>query len=401
MDCKVRYFLTVALALSLLACGKDGRELPSGGNTGTAVNPGTGDDPGQTGVTAPGNPDLSVLDLPLNEVTVLTAGHWLMNSSVMQCFAFRGDGSMFATQVAASSSNENYKLNLVHKGIDSNAYKKYMQLAYFGHGANIVYEAGPAGEDWIWVGSYGTNTNTEGSYYISLNQTVSRIRFEAGATLLPEEVEDHWYLPGINNIIPAIDFDRRQIAFWGLALDGKTGYFFVYDLDEVLALQKKKMTLAKEIVREPGTAAKSYTAEVRNLSELKAIATIRLTTASWSGGTYNFGTGGNQGIEFKGGVIYHYHGAGNTNETANRVPVTSVVTAFALDGHILGQHRVMAVADVDALEAAGITDTGFMESEGIKIYGDRLYLGYATRCSTDTRRHITILSYPLKSKDEK
>lgn len=387
------FLLSVVLALAICACGKDGRDrLPSGGGVwhgGGDTNP----------AVTPDNPDLSVLDLPLSEVTVVTAGHWLMNSSVMQCFAFRGDGSMFASQVAASSSNENYKLNLVHKNIDSNTNKKVMQLSFFGHGSNIVYETGPAGEDWIWVGSYGTNTDTDGSYYITSNQTVARIRFDSGKTVLPEEVEDHWYIPGIKNIHPAIDFDRRQIAFWGLSTDGKTGFFFVYDLDEVLALPKKEMTLAMAIVREPGTAAKSYKATVRNLSELKALASIQLTSARWSGFKYNFGTGGNQGFELKGGLIYHYHGAGNDNDPNNRVPVESVVTVFALDGHIVEQHRVMAVADVNALAEAGITDTGFMESEGIKIYGDRLYLGYATRNSSDSHRHITILSYPLKEKE--
>ena len=71
-----------------------------------------------------------------------------------------------------------------------------------------------------------------------------------------------------------------------------------------------------------------------------------------------------------------------------------------MTGKLVEQHRVMAVASIADLSAAGITDTGFMESEGIKVYGDKLYLGYATKKSNDTHRYVTILEYPLKRKSQ-
>lgn len=386
----VSFFFLLALA----ACRKEDSGIRS------HPSPPPASDTPYVGET-PENPDLSVLDLPLKDVQVLTSGTWLRNNSVMQCFALPGDGTMYAVQVAASSSGDNYKLNLVHKGVNSNTNKQYMQLAYFGHGSNIVYEKGPWGEEWIWVGNYGTNTAKDGTLHYTSNQTVARICFEADKELSPEDVTEQWYLPGVHNIHPAIDFERKQIAFWSLNQDNSASYFHVYDLDEVLAIPKKQVTLTYPILRGvAGEATRSYSPTVHNLADITPIATIVLNSSSWEGCEYNFGTGGIQGFELKGGRIYHYHGSGNDNTTDNITPVTSVVTVFDLDGHVVEQYRVMAVADPTALANAGITDTGFMESEGIKIYGDKLYLGYATRKSTDNRRYVTILSYPLKSKGE-
>ena len=138
----VSFFFLLALA----ACRKEDSGIRS------HPSPPPASDTPYVGET-PENPDLSVLDLPLKDVQVLTSGTWLRNNSVMQCFALPGDGTMYAVQVAASSSGDNYKLNLVHKGVNSNTNKQYMQLAYFGHGSNIVYEKGLWGEAWIWVGN--------------------------------------------------------------------------------------------------------------------------------------------------------------------------------------------------------------------------------------------------------
>ena len=67
-------------------------------------------------------------------------------------------------------------------------------------------------------------------------------------------------------------------------------------------------------------------------------------------------------------------------------------------GLLVEQHRVMAVASIPDLAAANLTDYGFMESEGIKIYGETLYLGYTTKKTGDTHRYVTILQYPLPRK---
>lgn len=38
------------------------------------------------------------------------------------------------------------------------------------------------------------------------------------------------------------------------------------------------------------------------------------------------------------------------------------------------------------------------EAEGVKVYDDVLYLGYATKHSSDTRRMVTIFKYDILKK---
>lgn len=397
-------FVTALLLFLPASCEKEDRtpspkpqEQTKAEDTPDTPDPGATDKPQDTPAIV--DYDLSVLDKPLREVTVLTSGSWLQNNSVMQSFALPGDGMMFAVQVAAAGTR--HKLNLTRKDITSNNGKTRMQLSYFGHGSNIEYEKGADGADYIWLGSYGTNTyykkEAPDNVHITESQTITRVRYEAGRDLRPEDLEDHWYIPGARNVHPSIDWERRQMAVFGYRSNPSGGFFRVYDLDAALALPKKEVTLAQQIVRGPGDdyplTPQSYKATVHDLSALTPLADISLTTAAWSGWPYNFGTGDNQGFQLHAGRIYHFHGDGNDGDKTQAVE--SVVTVFDFSGRILDQRRVMAVASIPDLAAAGLTDYGFMESEGIKIYGDRLCLGYATKKTGDSHRYVTILEFPL------
>jgi hypothetical protein len=344
-----------------------------------------------------------VLAKPLSEVTVLTSGTWLQNTTVMQSFGLPGDGTMYAVQVAGSG--QKHKLNVTHKGITSNSDKTKMVLTFFGHGSNMVVERDDAGADWLWIGNFGTNTyykrEAPDNVHCTSNQTVARIRYAPGTELRADDVTDQWYIPGWKNVHAAIDFDARQIAFFGYNSNGSSGFFRVYDLDAALALPKKTVTLALQIVRGPSEdhplTPQSFQSTVHDLSALTPLATIPLVSATWKGYPCNFGTGDNQGFEIREGRIYHFHGAGNDGDTSKACE--SVVSVFDIaTGTLLEQHRVMAVASIPDLAAAGLTDYGFMESEGIKIYGETLYLGYATKKTGDTHRYVTILQYPLSRK---
>ena len=381
-------------------------EEPSGEQSDQPEQPGEqpeqpGEQPEQPETRGPF--DLSVLARPLGEVTVLTSGTWLQNTTVMQSFGLPGDGTMYAVQVAGSG--QKHKLNVTHKGITANSGKTRMQLTFFGHGSNMVVERDAAGVDWLWVGNYGTNTYynraAPDNVHCTSNQTVARVRYVAGTELRADDVEDQWYIPGWKNVHAAIDFEARQIAFFGYNSNGSSGFFRVYDLDAALALPKKTVTLALQIIRGPSDdyplTPQSFQATVHDLSELTPLATIPLVSASWAGYPYNFGTGDNQGFEIREGRIYHFHGSGNDSDPSKACE--SVVSVFdTATGLLLEQYRVMAVASIPDLAAAGLTDYGFMESEGIKIYGETLYLGYTTKKTGDTHRYITILEYPLARK---
>ena len=393
---RFKYIIPLLLSVAV-ACTED-RDMPapkpvdSGSESGGGSGSGSEIEP--TAEKEVIDYDLSVLDKPLTRDMILTSGTWLQNKSVMQSFALKGS-YMYADQVAASGTTR--RLNVTYKPITSNSGKSLMQLEYYGHGSNIVLEEASDG-DYIWIGSYGTQTKVEnGNEYYTNNQTVARVKFrETGKTspILPQDCEDHFYIPGMRNIHPSIDWANRQIAFWCV---GETnGYFYVYDLDEVLSVPKSIVTLAYSITRGGTNEAfpketKTYNAVVHNLSAISPIA--RLTLAS----TGVVGNGNNQGFELHAGRIYHYSGSGNNNDRVT--PSISMVTVFDFQGKTLARKQVMAVYDMDALEECGITDSGFMESEGIKIYDGTLYLGFATKkLETDgnaSYRYVTILKYPL------
>ena len=52
---------------------------------------------------------------------------------------------------------------------------------------------------------------------------------------------------------------------------------------------------------------------------------------------------------------------------------------------------------MNALSWQGLTTTGFMEPEGIKLHDGVLYCGFASRSSDDIRR-VAVLQYDLKGK---
>ena len=56
---------------------------------------------------------------------------------------------------------------------------------------------------------------------------------------------------------------------------------------------------------------------------------------------------------------------------------------------------VAAASDADAAASIGITSTGFMEAEGIKIRDGHLYIGFASRDAVNDgdRRRANVLCY--------
>ena len=405
---KKSLLVLVPLAFMAVSCGekeqpdipdfpgdKTEKEDPSGGGQTTPPTPAT---------PATGPYDLSVLDLPLKDVHVLTSGTWLQNASVMQSFVLPGDGTMIACQLAATGTK--HKLNVTRKGITSNSGKSLMKLSFFSHGHNMSHETDKDGNVWLWIGCQSTNTysqyNDVNNVYFNHNQTVARVKFEAGKDLFPEDVEDQWYLKGMKNIDAAVDVEAGQIAFHCVNSAGTASYYYVYDLDAVKALPKKEVTLAHPIIRGPSEGYSLdpvyYKVMVHDLGDLTPLAKIEVTKATFQNQPYNLGTLTVQGYELHDGLIYHYYGGGNDSDPSKASQ--SIVSIFDMTGKLVEQHRVMAVASIADLSAAGITDTGFMESEGIKVYGDKLYLGYATKKSNDTHRYVTILEYPLKRKSQ-
>ncbi len=371
----------MAVLLLLAACQKEpqfaGRVLPPEPDTGNET-------PLPTDNT---EYDFSVVESPLAETTVLTQGNTLRYYSVMQSFSLMGDGYMYGIQVGTSTRK--HLLNVTYKPVTGDTGKKYMQLPFAGHGSNMEVERDASGKDYVWTGSYGT---WNGSKYTN-SQTVARIPFVSGGSFTPQQCSEQYYQPGLRNVAPAIDFDGDLLALWGLSnAESGTGYFKVYRLSEAMKLPVTEIKLERAITYGGGDSGVAEVTETpvvkaRNLGSLAPLAIIRLKDGV-------LGTGAHQGFEVLPGLILHLSGGGNDDNPA--LPSQSTVTVLDFSGNLLGRYDVGALSDKDALAAAGITDTGFLEAEGIKVYGDVLYLGYATKHSADDKRMVTIFKYNIK-----
>ena len=71
--------------------------------------------------------------------------------------------------------------------------------------------------------------------------------------------------------------------------------------------------------------------------------------------------------------------------------------AYMTEGRIVqSRTKVRAVSDLKALTEAGITESGYIESEGVKIRRGKLFLGFASQSKKDgNRRRANIFQYEL------
>lgn len=328
------------------------------------------------------------LDRPLVRSMIYTSGHMLSDNSVMQSFDLCSDGYMYCSQVGRGSNN--YNLILVRKKADAAAYESRMLLPYAGHGNNIAVERNGT-DTYVWVGSYGTR-GSDGDY--TLSQTVARIKYAPGRTLKPSECPEHYWIPQRRNIQASIDPDNDIALFWCVNSNYSTRYIHIYRLSEIKALPETARQLSFAIKRGGMNSGEDEVTEtptvvVKDLSQLEALATIVMPQNS----PLTVGSSGNQGHDVKNGKIYYYEGAGNGNDGAEAS--TAAVTVIDFRGNLISRHEVAAIADMGALSAQGLTSTGYMEPEGIKLHDGVLYCGFASRSTDDIRRAV-VLQYDLK-----
>src|SRR5699024_7223230 len=260
----------------------------------------------------------------------------------------------------------------VVKGKPNQQYDDEMQLDYFGHGTNMVIEEDGT-DRYVWINSNG-NKKSDGSY--GSNATFSRIKFEPNKTIKNYGGETY-YLEGRRNIHPALDIenDILGVTYSG---GGEPRGFSIYKLSEARDLKEKEvelpsLTYGGEDGQNPEKTV-SPNVKVKDLGELEPIASFDVEEGSDYSefNSYYF-----QGFDISDEKIYFHEGEGNGNDPSNG-PSNAFVTVLDFKGKPIGKRtRVEAINDLDDLKTFGITETGYMESEGIKKYGDKLYLGFA------------------------
>ena len=309
----------------------------------------------------------------LTDEIVYSKGVQLVRNAVMQCFDVDTKGEIYYVQIAGT---DQHKLHVI-RGSANESPADYMTLRWFGHGTNMAVEE-QGNDRYIWIGSNG-NKLDDGSY--SQSQTVSRIKYEAGKTLDCCAGETFW-LEGKRNVHPAIDVASDMLAITASTTGVRD--FYVYRLSEALALPESEVSLTVTSGGEDGTpeTTGARTVKVRKLDQLTPVGRFTVNTGKTDSevGYYDF-----QGFDCTNGIIYFYEGVGNDND--GKKASVAYVTLLDLTGaQAYPRTKVGAIADMQALTTAGITATGYMEAEGIKMKNGSLWLGFASKSTDDIRR---------------
>lgn len=187
---------------------------------------------------------------------------------IMQGFDLTESGSIYYSQVGSDGAT----LNICRAaGPGLNAQSDCMILKYFGHGTQIVAEEASDGKTYIWLNS---NASVDKSGEYGDNWSVSRVEFVPGATSDAGYAGETFFLnkDGQYDQQVSIDFGARRLLI-GSRRSG-VRYFWIFDLDEALALPLKKMT-ATVTVGSAGSDPVTREIEARDLNDCRVLGSFR------------------------------------------------------------------------------------------------------------------------------
>lgn len=329
---------------------------------------------------------------------IYSMGQLLQNNSVMQSFDITKDGTIYYLQIAGNSY---HLLNVTHCSPNKNGYTsnygEVMQLQYFGHGTNYAIEEAGDGT-YVWAGCYASmNTTTTSSDYQQYwnNQTITRVRFVAGRVVKPSECIDQYYIGKHKDMHPAIDVTNDVLTI-EYPENGRR-YFLIYKLSEAKALPVTSVTL-DPITYGGGTSGESQRTEtptvlVHDLTKLTPMASFSITNSGATPADLSYYDW--QGCDVNDGLIYSLEGESGDDVVGGN-PSNAYLTVFNFNGNIVEKRTKISIAsDQTKLASLGITSTGSMESEGIKVRNGKLFIGFASKdnVNDNSRRRQNIFSY--------
>ena len=302
-----------------------------------------------------------------------STGRLRTTSAVMQSF----DIDTLAGNIYYSQLNRNYRAYVSCGQPNSTATPPCMTLNYYGHVSNFTLEVTSEGKRYIWVDNFSSK-NASGEYWGS--PVVSRVPYSSGVTYNAWDAPDNYYF-GEKNISVAVDIDNDMLTYLGIS----TGNFKTYRLSELRALPIENITLdavtyGGESNNDTHTTeiTKQHTIKARDCTKATPIGAFQIQREKYADGVQVSW----QGFDIHDGLIYQLQGNGHEDGT----PSPGWIQIRKIDGTvILPLTKFAALDDLAALKAAGITDTGYMEPEGVKVRGEWLYCGFCSKNAAGVR----------------
>lgn len=323
--------------------------------------------------------DLNFVKQAYSRSLVFVTGHTIYYKSVMQSWDFFDD-YMYVCQISGGI----HSLSFTRKPVLTATPQAYMHLKYFGHGDNCFVERCSDG-DYLWVPNYGTLESGQTDRYTD-SQVLSRVRFQNARTMLPEDSDDNYIMPGARRIIAAYDEDNGNIGIWFRDAAGKA-WFYIYNLEKLKEAPSEDIRLSFDRRYASPVVTDRPVVRARDLSKLPPLMKFAMPLNNVP-----------QGYDFHHGKIWFFQGDGaESDEVAAGTNANwARVSLIDMAPKVLERADVPWVADLSLLDSEGITNLGYFEPEGIKVKDGVLYLGFASKdAGSSPPRRINFFKYPL------
>ena len=368
-----KFFITILLSFIFLACG--GNDEPKDNNDNDKNKPSQPDETTTNGI-----------DQFTNE-NIFSINNYLLSSNAIQTFDLDSNGRIWFLQ----NGTKHNELNLVYSKRNLNktpltTNSEWMKLLYFGHGTNAAVEE-DGDERYLWLGAYAS-CNKSGQYWSE--KVIARVKYQKGITVKTNECNDYFYIVEYHDMHPAIDADNDILTI-NYADDSNSNYrcFRMFRLSDAKKASKRIVNIKVTDGFETGNIASTNIITVpvycHDLTTLKPIADVKFLKTGYGSTSAN----GKapiyydwQGFDVYKDRLYYVDGQSNYNLNKNFDSDVShaYVTVFNFQSKIVKPRTAVAIiSNREKLKEIGVTVFCALEAEGVKVKGDKIYLGYTAQ----------------------
>ena len=375
------------------ACGK--------GESGDPVNPPTPPKPGEDRSATTG------IDKEFDAATnIFSRNTFLVNDTAMQGFSLDSDGSVWYTQLSSTNPERLYFIKAQpNKGVSPvTANKEYMTLSYCGHGTNTAIEE-KGSDRYLWAGTYGSCKKDDKDNKVQYwgGQLVGRVKYEAGKTVKPTDMECFYIGEGRTEAHPSIDAENGLLTInYNDKAYSAFCCFVVYKLSDALTAPLENVTITCTDGFETGKPAStnkiSKVVRAHDLTQIKEVARPKFLKQGYGGTGIQYYDW--QGYDVHGDRLYYAEGQSNYNLYGSYFSggvSYAYITVFdtATNKVVEERTQVAVISDKETTSAIGVSATGTLEAEGVKVYGDKMYLGFTARLRVEgnTQHYQNIFVY--------
>lgn len=331
-----------------------------------------------------GGPSTTGIDRPLAKKNIFDISHLLPIPAEMQQFDMDRKGNVYYAHVGFKKAYYEVVVNKAKpRRKASEGAESTMRLYYAGHPTSMDVEDAADGT-YIWIPEFAskiTSTSAADRTQYWDCQTFARIPYIPGASMYPwDEKIEHFYVGNYGDVNISLDFshDILCVTYHKMEYPGRTRRIMTYRLSEAMALPltpcclRHPVTYGGDGAPHAKEQTDTFTIKAHDLRMLEPIAEFGIPTDR----SFGINTWAWQGFEYYDGLVYFFEGTSAKKGMGNSV---SALTIFDMDGNIVECRTPVRIAGSEEdLRRFGITTTGSMESEGVKVWKGALYLGFAS-----------------------